>query len=109
MDQLRSAGATITHDWTAHGRITNVEELRAIGEAEKRGVDTADVLFFLHPGRMGAHVELGLALAQNIPIVMVGGYDIEQKPFYYLEGVTRFHDVTEALTHTAGLMHGDDS
>lgn len=110
MEKLRGLGVTITYDWTTHGLITDTSLLKEAGEGEKRGVEDADVLFFLHPGRTGAHVELGIALGCKIPVVMVDGPVEEQKTFYYVDGVTRFADVDSAIDYTMELLkNGHDS
>lgn len=104
MQRLRDKGVTITYDWTKHGLITDTSMLKEAGEGEKRGVEDADVLFFLHPGRTGAHVELGIALGRKIPVVMAGTPDSEIKTFYFVDGVTRFDCVDSALEYTMELL-----
>lgn len=100
MNQFRAAGATITHDWTTHGMITDEAELGRHGQMEFHGAVNCDLFFFLHPGRTGAHVELGAALAStnNPTIVMLfEGEAPETKTFYHLECVNRFYDAQEAM------------
>lgn len=83
MDALIERGHTVTHDWahlveevgeanpldaTDHERITWARD-------DLRGVNSADVLWLLMPTTegFGAAVELGYALAHNIPVIVSGG------------------------------------
>lgn len=102
---LISHGVTISYDWTVHGQVFDEDELNRIGELEADGVLNANVLFFLHPGRSGSHVELGMAIAMaklghNMTIVMLEEQPVEQKTFYCLDCVNRFNDLDNAVNFT---------
>lgn len=73
---LREAGHEITHDWTvedlAAENDVNLALECAIDDVE--GVENADaVVLLMHPNMKGAWVEVGIALARFIPIIIVGG------------------------------------
>lgn len=93
-DYLNCHGHVITYNWTTHGRVTNVEDLKAIGKKEFDGVVDADILIMLMPARLGSHVEFGVALALGRPIIIIkGNNDYEDKSFYHLDGVHITDDV----------------
>lgn len=97
-ERFRSAGVEITYDWTTHGRVTSADDLAQYGRAELDGVLNSDLFFMMHPARTGTHVELGIALAAKIPIVMVNDLSAEQKTFYYLPNVHLFTDLEVAFS-----------
>lgn len=68
-DELILLGHEITYDWTEHGPAP--DRLPEICEKEMVGVTYADLVFVILPGGKGTHVELGLALGWDIPIVLV--------------------------------------
>ncbi len=72
-DALISAGHSITYDWTLHGSVQGqgVERLKEVAENERRGVVSADAVVVLLPGGRGTHVELGMACALNIPVMLI--------------------------------------
>lgn len=83
--ELRAAGVTITHDWTrdldAFGSAENSdadvpeEVRRRCAELDANGVRLADFVLLLAPygrGSSGAWVELGMALAHRVPVVVAG-------------------------------------
>lgn len=72
---ILDAGFSITHDWTYEDML-NVQGderqryLRRCGAADVRGVRAARVLVVIpHPNMKGGYVEVGVALALDIPIV----------------------------------------
>lgn len=84
-DALNRIGHTITYDWTVHGPVFDkgVDEIKRVNELEIKGVRDADVLIVLPncetnniPTGRGTHVELGLAIAWEKCIYMVGNKDI---------------------------------
>lgn len=100
--RLESYGAIITYDWTVHGQVFTHEELRTYGEAELKGVLDADILFFLQPGRSGAHVEMGVMLAlihlgYKKSIVYLEENEVEQKTFYHLDCINKFNREDQAM------------
>jgi hypothetical protein len=99
-------GVAITYDWTTHGMVTTEEELRKCGAGERDGVLDCHLLFLIQPARMGAHWEGGLAMAKNIPIVILEEVPVEQKTFYYLDNVFKFTAEDDAFNHALKLLKG---
>ncbi|WP_144558401.1 group-specific protein [Shouchella miscanthi] len=87
---LQKLGYTQTYDWTQHQRASEAQELKTIGELEKQAVERARFFILLLPAGKGSHVELGLALATNKPIIIHSPprTTIDPSTFYYLNGVT---------------------
>ncbi len=98
--RFTASGVSITYDWTQHGRVYDEQDLMRYGEAEYRGVVESDLFFMVQPARTGTHVEMGIALALNKPIVLVNDRTVEQKTFYYLPNVHRFESVDDAFDFT---------
>lgn len=79
-ERLRAAGFTITHDWTneddAKAPAGGLDDYhRKCAEADVQGVVDADALLLIpHKNGQGMFVEMGIAIARNIPIVVL--YDI---------------------------------
>ena len=95
-------GIDISYDWTTHGQIADQNDLCRYGEAELMGVINADLLFFLQPGRNGAHVEFGVMLAlirlgYDKTIVLLEEDPVEQKTFYHLACINKFHNKQDAI------------
>lgn len=92
---LKASGLTHTYDWTQNGRSDSFEELKIIGEAERKGVLDADFLIVLLPGGKGTHVELGIALGQSKRVYLYSpNEDINNlsmtSTFYFLDEVKPF-------------------
>jgi nucleoside 2-deoxyribosyltransferase len=98
-DDLISQGHQITYDWTIHGQLSDLDELKQAGINETQGVKDCDLLFMVTPARLGTHVELGIAIALNKPIIILAEGELEMKPFYLLDNVTIFKRYSEALNH----------
>jgi hypothetical protein len=102
MDSVQALGHEITWDWTpedATGMEGGAREayLAKCGEADVRGVLTANVFFMIpHPNAYGLMTELGLALASGKRIIIAGAVERET-PFLALARCERFASVTEAL------------
>ena len=97
---LKQAGFEVTYEWATHGYIDNSDsELkRKVAQNEMEGVAKADYLVVLHPGGFGTHIEIGVALAMNIPIIMIGFDKTQPTPsFYYLDSITMFDGITESI------------
>lgn len=92
----RSKGVEITYDWTEHGLIEDEDQLPEIGVLETEGVRTADCMFMVFPCRTGAHVELGIAIASGVPVVIYLQGGEEFKPFYFVKGVSKYYDFEAA-------------
>jgi len=68
-------GIPISYDWTAHGFVEDLDELPNIAEKELDGVRQADCILMILPARNGSHFEIGYAMAQNKPIVILNDQD----------------------------------
>lgn len=89
MKLLTAAGHTLTHDWTGEsvdglwGKAREEYLVRCALE-DRKGVKAADVLIALaHQDGKGMFVEMGIAIAHDIPIVVVNRERAEQV-FYAL-------------------------
>lgn len=69
---LKDAGHKQTYDWTTHGSVQgeSEERLTEVAENEKEGVATADIVVVVLPGGRGTHVELGIAIGMNKPVLI---------------------------------------
>ena len=91
LEELKSAGHTITADWTVHQEIA---QLKSDGERQalKRqyaiedteGVASATVYALLVGERKstGAHIELGIALGAKVPHIFLIGRPDDSQLFY---------------------------
>jgi nucleoside 2-deoxyribosyltransferase len=100
-NRFKAAGVSITHEWLSHGLVTDQATLKDCCEKEINGVKDSDIVFMLFPARNGTHVELGIAIAQDKPVVLVTDPKIcqvgEEKPFYYADNITRVYDLEEGI------------
>lgn len=82
---LRSMGFTITYDWTEHGSVMleTADIMQRVAQAEINGVLSADVLVVVLPGGKGTHVELGMALAHNKPVFILGEPGLMRDSVFY--------------------------
>lgn len=103
MDILETLGHKITVDWTQHEEIhkppTTLQDkdtLERYGQEDLLGVKSCDcyVGIFLSPesSTKGALVELGIALALNRQVFIIGA-GISDCIFYYLPGIRRFDNI----------------
>lgn len=113
-DLLVAAGHTLTYDWTKHGAVwrSGKDRIREVALSERAGVERADVVVVLLPGGRGTHVELGMALAGNKPVIIwsprpeVFGAHPDTCAFYHDSGV---RPVTGPLAHIVGILEYRDS
>jgi hypothetical protein len=109
MAALRGLGHEITHDWTLEADPGDVsDEARrhyfgACAAADVDGVLDADVMLLLHDAACrGAFVELGVALAHGVKVLVVGGDGLDPAHgcplFYYLPEVNHVPTVPEAVS-----------
>ena len=101
---FKAASHTITEEWWDHLDITHNssilpidrEEMARQARADWAGVWGADQLIFLNLAYSeGKCVELGMALADKIPICAVG--EPGMNAFHYLPEVVWVHTVEEAI------------
>lgn len=76
-DLLNANGDRITYDWTYHGPVysSGLARIAEVASLETHGVLDADYIVVLWPGGRGTHVELGIALGANIPVVFFSDHD----------------------------------
>ena len=100
MATMRAAGHTITHDWTAVEEAgANLAEC-AIDDVD--GVERADVLLLIpHAGIKGAWVEMGVAIANFIPVLIIDNPWARKCIFEHLPGVVHVADVEAAIAWLA--------
>lgn len=91
-EQLKAAGHTITYDWTrANGDNNAVGSRQAFAMADRSGVFEADVfvgVFEKDLKYIGALTEMGMAVAMDIPIYILGN-SIDSNIFLELPEVRR--------------------
>lgn len=102
MQLLRQAGHEITFDWTTIPHLKpydkNISESRSAAILEAKGVMDADIIVLLaHERGVGMYVELGIAIAKNKPVYVVG--NITPTMFLFHPIVRRVNDVSEILKH----------
>ncbi|MFZ3589517.1 nucleoside 2-deoxyribosyltransferase [Bacillus sp. DJP31] len=92
---LVKKGFTHTYDWTRNDRADSFQKLHSIGEAEKEGVKTADILVALLPGGKGTHIEIGMAIGYYKSVYIYCADPIEEPSlsctFYHIDGVRLIH------------------
>lgn len=80
MSQLIDAGHTITYDWTMQEQESGLQ-----AQADLNGVIEADVLVFIAEQDLnykGALIEIGAALGQGMPVVVIGDAPITETMFF---------------------------
>ena len=85
IDLLTSAGHHCTFDWTrldSESDLT-VPNLPATAKSEIDAVVACDLFVLLAPGRLGAHAELGAALACGRHVVVIGDTSDTDCIFYH--------------------------
>jgi nucleoside 2-deoxyribosyltransferase len=92
---LKACGFIHTYDWTKNVGVDTAEKLKEVGEAERQGVEQADILVLLLPGGKGTHVELGMALAHYKRVYLYSPNEeindfSKTSTFYFLEEVKPF-------------------
>jgi len=100
--RLEKAGHTITADWTVHKEIISLktdQEREALKNKyvieDTEGVKSASVLALLIGSRksIGAHIELGIALGANTPLIVLIGKPDKSQLFYSHPSITVVPDV----------------
>jgi NTP pyrophosphatase (non-canonical NTP hydrolase) len=121
-DHLHHRGVELTYDWTQLAHHNGAEgwwsipfaerenRLRDVAQEEVQGVQDADLLVVLLPGRKGTHVELGVAIASGVPVLIVPdtindvGIDKDTVPFYRYPGV-RFSEYVDLVRVAEQVQH----
>lgn len=105
---LAELGIGITYDWAVEKEV----DLASAGQADLDGVAKADAVVVLLPGGKGTHVEIGYALALEVPVILCGAQprpegwepsnaDGHVCPFYLVEGVTRLESFSAEAVASA--------
>lgn len=92
-DRLAERGFACTYDWTVHGSLQDEPgRWDEVAEKELDGVIEADVVIVLLPGGKGTHVELGAALALEVPVFLLAEAETPEREviFHHHPGVTRY-------------------
>jgi hypothetical protein len=99
MDMLENAGHTITNDWTKHHDAEDLSLQDRARDAleDLSGVRDAQAVVFLWPWRFGGSSELGIALALNKYIIVVGGVQWETNIFLYHPDIHYAAMMTDAI------------
>lgn len=91
---IRDQGAEIAYDWTAHGDVTGqgAERCTEVAQSEIEAVRRADGLIVLLPGGRGTHIEIGIALALEKPVLVLASkvYSVNRadSAFYFASRIT---------------------
>ena len=104
---LETRGYVNTYDWT-HERVggdarkVTVGDLRSIGQRERDAMIGADVVVILLPGGKGAHVELGIAIAQGRRTILHSPDEVinnleTTSTFYHLPELEKCHGTLDDL------------
>lgn len=108
MDQFEAAGHTVTHDWTKEDPLERTgESLRKyLGQCaldDRKGVKTAEAqVIIAHPQGKGMFTEHGIAIAHDIPVVVVKR-ELAENVFYDLPN--HWHvDTVEAALDTVNQL-----
>ena len=68
--QLTRQGHHLTYDWTRSDRVDTPAALQRIGQLELDAVKASDCLILVLPAGKGSHVELGIALSNQISVFL---------------------------------------
>ncbi|MDI3235779.1 group-specific protein [Exiguobacterium antarcticum] len=92
-DQLIKQGHHLTYDWTQSERVDTPSALQRIGQLELDAVRASDCLILVLPAGKGSHVELGIAIATQIPVFLcmldpTSWAGLEASTFYHIGDIT---------------------
>lgn len=97
-DRLTRHGVRLAYDWTTHGQLYEEGDRLKAALGELQGVDEAECILMVFPGRCGSHFEMGYAYAKGKPIVILNDgstpYDVS---FHALEGLIKCDNEDEAV------------
>ena len=101
---LRRNGIETTFSWASWYLKYKDEPLfarpldrKGIALKEMQSVREAEVLLAINKNTRGTHVELGMAVAFGIPVVVYNPEEATDIPFYHLPGVTLARTLEDAL------------
>lgn len=99
-DELWLLGCETPFDWTQH---VGDADSAAIAQKNFEGVETADALLILAvPEMRGAYVEMGIALARDIPIHVFDRTGIPFQIFNLMPLVSHHSILADAIIAAAG-------
>ncbi|ATD30407.1 nucleoside 2-deoxyribosyltransferase [Macrococcoides bohemicum] len=67
---LNNLGFINTYNWTLNEKADNTLKLKNIGIEELNAVKDADILIAILPGGKGTHIEMGIAIGFNKPVLI---------------------------------------
>jgi len=79
---LQKEGFEITSEWVNHPGTDDLTDLECEAEEDVADAILCDTMIVLMPGRLGTHVEIGIALGLGKTVVLVGEVD-QTKCVYY--------------------------
>lgn len=98
INRLQDFGHELTYNWANHGFIEDLEERLKVAELELEGVKEADLLFVIWPGGGGTHIEMGVAMSLEKPIIFVAPEQLEREvSFYQRNNVLRISEMSKAI------------
>ncbi|UTH15073.1 nucleoside 2-deoxyribosyltransferase [Macrococcus epidermidis] len=70
INSLNNLGFINTYNWTLNEKADNKLKLKTIGIEELNAVKDADILIAILPGGKGTHIEMGIAIGCNKPVLI---------------------------------------
>ncbi|WP_054707615.1 hypothetical protein [Bacillus sp. JCM 19041] len=85
---LSEMGHSVTYDWTKNERTTIIANMNRIAQLEKAAVLESDIFIMLLPAGRGSHIEYGMALATDKPIILYSPQnEVLETTFYHMPNV----------------------
>lgn len=110
-EAFKEEGHTITFDWTQtveqHGNDggldpKKIEFRRDCAEKDMKGVLSADaVVMIAHPRLCGTLIEVGMAIAWDIPVFILG--ELERNSVFF--SLPRIEQIPEAIDFVSHVKH----
>jgi len=93
-ERLKQEGFIHTYDWTQNKHLTSLDHLREVGMKELEAVKSSDFVVVMLPAGKGSHIELGIALGNDIKIYLYSENNElneldKTSTFYHLKGVVQ--------------------
>jgi nucleoside 2-deoxyribosyltransferase len=97
VNKLTRAGATITSRWLAHRPTTNPAQWAHEAIKDVQDVLDSDQVVVIWPGRFGTATEIGMALALNKPVHMIGDVPLDVSVYHNHPAVWHWSTLGEFL------------
>lgn len=98
INRLQDFGHEITYNWTTHGFIKEAKEAKEVAEKELQGVKDADLIFAIWPAGGGTHIEIGVAICLEKPVIFVAPETLEREvSFYKRDNILRIVEMSKAI------------